>query len=323
MIAESVAVAALALGLDFAFGDPRNRYHPTAWAGGLIARLTALVRRTGQTAERTGGILVVAVPVAIVVSLLLALYHGISLISSEWVGIAASVVLGALLLKSTIAIRGLEAHAMAVVESLETGSLDSARESLSMIVKRDTSELDRNHVISGVLESISENTVDGITGSLFYYAIFGLFGAFAYRIVNTADSMIGYKTDGFRDMGWFAAKSDTVLNYIPSRLTGLVMVASAAILQNNWRGAYRTMVRDGAKTDSLNAGYPMAALAGALGTRLEKVGHYTLGSGETPLTREHVRSAMDMAKLTSILFFGMVAVPIVAILSLIGGRALA
>ena len=156
----------------------------------------------------------------------------------------------------------MERYALAVMTSLENENLDSARTNLSMIVKRNTSNLDKNHVISGVLESISENTVDGVTGPLFYYAIFGLPGAFVYRIINTADSMIGYKSNMFKNIGWFAATCDTILNYIPSRLTGLIMIISAAILQNNWKESYKIMIRDGKKTASPNAGYPMAALAG-------------------------------------------------------------
>ena len=124
-------------------------------------------------------------------------------------------------LKTTIAIKGMEKHAIAVVESIEMNEILVSQENLSMIVKRDTKNLDKNHIISGVLESISENTVDGITGPLFYYALFGLPGAFVYRVVNTADSMIGYKNDIFKNIGWFGANCDTILNYIPSRFTGL------------------------------------------------------------------------------------------------------
>ena len=175
------------------------------------------------------------------------------------------------MLKTTIAIRGMEKHAISVLDSLESNDLDLARNYLSMIVKRNTTKLDKNHVLSGVLESISENTVDGITGPMFYYAFFGLFGAFVYRIINTADSMVGYKNELFKNLGWFTAKCDTILNYIPSRLTGLMMVISAAILQNNWKNSYKVMIRDGKKTESPNAGYPMAALAGALETKFEKI----------------------------------------------------
>ena len=212
----------------------------------------------------------------------------------------------------------MEKHAKSVVDSLEKNDLDSARVHLSMIVKRKTKDLDKNHVISGVLESISENTVDGITGPMFYFAIFGLPGAFVYRVVNTADSMIGYKTNIFKNVGWFAATCDTVLNYIPSRLTGLLMIVSAAILQNNWKESYKIMFRDGKKTESPNAGYPMAALAGALETKFEKLNHYSLGDVDTTLTKKHVLSAITMMKLTSILFFGIVTIPIIIALSFMG-----
>ncbi|WP_428325879.1 cobalamin biosynthesis protein [Nitrosopumilus sp.] len=318
MILESIIIVGFALIIDFIFGDPKNRYHPTAWIGGLIAKLTPLGQNQNQKLEKIGGIFVVTIPVGITVSLLLLLDFGISFLSTDWITLVVSVVVGALLLKTTIAIKGMERYAMAVVESLEMDNLDSARVNLSMIVKRNTSDLDKNHVISGVLESVSENTVDGITGPLFYYAIFGLPGAFVYRIVNTADSMIGYKNNIFKNLGWFAATCDTVLNYIPSRLTGLVMIISAALLQNNWKESYQIMIRDGKKTESPNAGYPMAALAGALGTKFEKVNHYKLGSGEITLTKEHVRSAISIMKLTSLLFFGIVTIPIITVLSLIG-----
>ena len=318
MILESLIIVGFALVLDLIFGDPKNRYHPTAWIGGLIAKLTPLGQNQNQKLEKMGGIFVVTIPIGIVVSLLLILDLGISLISADWITLVVSVLMGALLLKTTIAIKGMERYALAVVESLEMNNLDSARDNLSMIVKRNTSNLDKNHVISGVLESVSENTVDGITGPLFYYAIFGLPGAFVYRIINTADSMIGYKTEIFKNLGWFAATCDTILNYIPSRLTGLIMIISAAILQNNWKESYKIMIRDGKKTESPNAGYPMAALAGALGTKFEKVNHYKLGNGERTLTKEHVHSAISIMKLTSVLFFGIVIVPIVTVLTFIG-----
>ena len=318
MILESIVVVAFALGIDFVFGDPKNRYHPTAWIGTLIAKLTPLAKNQNTYVEKLGGIFVVAITVGVVVTLLSILDAGISLLTTDWVTIVVSGIVVVILLKTTIAVRGMEKHAKAVLESLDQNNLDMARTNLSMIVKRNTKNLDKNHVISGVLESISENTVDGITGPLFYFALFGLPGAFAYRVINTADSMIGYKTDIFKNVGWFAATCDTILNYIPSRLTGLVMIISAAILQNNWKESYKIMIRDGKKTESPNAGYPMAALAGALETKFEKINHYKLGNGEIILTTEHVNSALTMMKLTSILFFGLVIIPIITILSLVG-----
>ena len=318
MIIESITIIGFAILIDLIFGDPKNRYHPTAWIGTFIAKLTTITKNQNSTFEKIGGTIMIITISSVVVLLLSGLNFGISLISVDYISLILSVVIGALLLKTTIAIRGMEKHAISVLDSLESNDLDLARNYLSMIVKRNTTKLDKNHVLSGVLESISENTVDGITGPMFYYAFFGLFGAFVYRIINTADSMVGYKNDIFKNLGWFTAKCDTILNYIPSRLTGLMMVISSAILQNNWRNSYKVMIRDGKKTESPNAGYPMAALAGALETKFEKINHYKLGDGEIILTRDHVLSAIKIMKLTSILFFGIITVPIIFVLSILG-----
>ena len=318
MIIESITIIGFAILIDLIFGDPKNRYHPTAWIGTFIAKLTTITKNQNSTFEKIGGTIMIITISSVVVLLLSGLNFGISLISVDYISLILSVVIGALLLKTTIAIRGMEKHAISVLDSLESNDLDLARNYLSMIVKRNTTKLDKNHVLSGVLESISENTVDGITGPMFYYAFFGLFGAFVYRIINTADSMVGYKNDIFKNLGWFTAKCDTILNYIPSRLTGLMMVISAAILKNNWRNSYKVMIRDGKKTESPNAGYPMAALAGALETKFEKINHYKLGDGEITLTRDHVLSAIKIMKLTSILFFGIITIPIIFVLSILG-----
>ena len=318
MIIESISIIGFAILIDLILGDPKNRYHPTAWIGTFIAKLTTITKNQNSKFEKVGGIIMIITISSVVVLLLSGLNFGISLISVDYISLILSVVIGALLLKTTIAIRGMEKHAISVLDSLESNDLDLARNYLSMIVKRNTTKLDKNHVLSGVLESISENTVDGITGPMFYYAFFGLFGAFVYRIINTADSMVGYKNDIFKNLGWFTAKCDTILNYIPSRLTGLMMVISAAILKNNWRNSYKVMIRDGKKTESPNAGYPMAALAGALETKFEKINHYKLGDGEITLTRDHVLSAIKIMKLTSILFFGIITIPIIFVLSILG-----
>ena len=318
MILESVVIVGFALLLDFLVGDPKTKYHPTAWMGKLIASLVPFTKSNSARKELLGGILLVGVIVIVVSTLLVVLDIGISLLTIDIISLVVSIAIGSILLKTTVAIRGMQKHALAVVNAVEEGDLDSARNHLSMIVKRDTKNLDKNHILSGVLESVSENTVDGVTGPLFYYAIFGLPGAFVYRAINTIDSMVGYKTTLFKNVGWFGAKCDTILNYAPSRLTGLVMILGALILGYNWKESLYIMRRDSRKLESPNAGFPMAALAGALGTRLEKMNYYTIGNGRIEFTKSHIISAVTLMKVSSILFCGIITVPIIVTLSFLG-----
>ena len=317
MILESIVIIGFAILLDLVFGDPKNRYHPTAWIGMLIGTITTRMKNENYTVEKVGGIFIVLIPVCISIVVLSGLDFSIELISVESLSILISIISGVVLFKMTIAIKGMEKHALAVLDSIQKNDLTQARTNLSMIVKRNTKNLDKNHILSGTLESLSENIVDGITGPMFYFAIFGLPGAFVYRIVNTVDSMVGYKTQMFKNLGWFGANCDNVLNYIPSRLTGLTIVLGSMLLGHDWKNCYEIFKRDGKKTDSPNAGYPMAAFAGALGTKFEKLEHYSLGTGEYEITSKKVMDAISLMKVTSLLFFGIVSIPIILLISFV------
>ena len=317
MILESIVVIGFAILLDLLFGDPKNRFHPTAWIGNLIGTITTRMKNENYNLEKLGGIFIVLIPVCISIVVLLGLDFSIDLISVESLSILISIISGVVLFKMTIAIKGMERHALAVLDSIQKNDLTQARTNLSMIVKRNTKNLDKNHILSGTLESLSENIVDGITGPMFYFAIFGLPGAFVYRIVNTVDSMVGYKTQMFKNLGWFGANCDNVLNYIPSRLTGLTIVLGSMLLGHDWKNCYEIFKRDGKKTDSPNAGYPMAAFAGALGTKFEKLEHYSLGTGEYEITSKKVKDAISLMKVTSLLFFGIVSIPIILLISFV------
>ena len=318
MIIESIIILFFALAIDFTIGDPKNKFHPTAWMGSFLAKLIPSLKNSSNNLEKLGGIILIVISSTIVVSLITILDLAINFITIDYLSIIISIIAVGILLKTTIAINGMEKHALAVVTSLENNDISAARDQLSKIVKRDTKNLDKNHVFSGVIESISENTVDGITGPLFYFGLFGLPGAFVYRLVNTADSMIGYKTNFFKNIGWFAANCDKILNYLPSRITGLIMILSAMLLRKDWRKSFQIMIRDGTKTESPNAGYPMAAIAGALGTRFEKIDHYSLGDGKISFNVEHVKSAISLMKATSIIFCSLVVVPIMVLLTFLG-----
>ena len=151
MILESLLVVFLALMLDLALGDPKNRFHPTAWIGTLLSKLVPFVRNDNNFTEKLGGILVVCVPILTVTSLLVLLDFGISLFHDHLLSVVVSVLTGTVLFKTTIAIKGMERHALSVVDSLEHNNLNAARDNLSMIVKRNTKNLDKNHIFSEFL----------------------------------------------------------------------------------------------------------------------------------------------------------------------------
>ncbi len=326
MILLPLLAVVLAICIDFAFGDPKNKFHPTVWIGTIIGKLVPFSRGHSPKTEKLWGTVLTISITTLVAVVLYFLNRGLGSINSvanfsyeaEPIVLIFSVLITGILLKTTIAIKGMESHAKIIMQALSKDNLDDARTRLSMIVKRNTKNLDKQHIISGTLESIGENIVDGITGPLFYFAIFGLAGAFVYRTVNTIDSMIGYKTEQFRNVGWFGANCDNMLNYLPARITSLVMILAAMILKADWRHSLEIMRRDSSKTESPNAGYPMATLAGALGARFEKVDHYILGDGNSELTEDHFKSAISIMKLTAILFCAIFTIPIIVILSYFG-----
>ena len=297
--------------IDWLFGDPSNKYHPVAWLGQLIGFFLPLLKGGAEKVKGTIFVISLVITVALTV-------HFLVFSSRYLVGLVELVVVSAILLKITIAMKGMEVHVKAIVKCLEACDLQATRQNLSMIVRRKTDDLDEQHILSATIECISESTVDGITGPVFYYSFFGPAGAFAYRVINTLDSMVGYKDDYFKDVGWMSAKLDTVANYIPARITAFLMVVSAKILGADWKNSLNILQRDHGKTFSPNAGYPMATMAGALRIRLEKVGHYTLGDDQEPVTLEKCKEAISIMKLTTLLFCTVVSVPVMSVLYLAG-----
>jgi adenosylcobinamide-phosphate synthase len=302
---------AVGLGIDWLFGDPPNKYHPVAWFGQLIGFF--LPRLKGGSEKAKGTLFVISIVIIVALAA-----HFLVFASGYLVGLIALVMVSAIIFKLTIAIKGMEGHSRAIMNSLEACDLKGTRHNLSMIVRRETDDLDEQHILSATIECISESTVDGITGPIFYYSLLGPAGAFAYRTINTLDSMVGYPDDYFKDIGWMSARLDTAANYIPARVTAFLMVIAAKILGADWENSLNILQRDHDKTSSPNAGYPMATMAGALRIRLEKIGHYTLGDNQEPVTLEKCKKAISIMKLTTLLFCMIVSVPIMAVLYMAG-----
>jgi adenosylcobinamide-phosphate synthase len=313
-LAYTLLILGAALALDFAAGDPPNRLHPTAWIGRLINAIIPSLKHSSTSVEKFRGTIAAT---AIVALAALSTYFLLYFVQ-EFIGLLALVVVSVLLLKSTIAIRSMENHARAVMNAVAKNDLSMARTNLAKIVGRDTSQLDEQHILSATIESVGESTVDGITSPIFHYALFGVPGAFAYRAINTLDSMLGYRDDYHRNIGWFSAKLDTIANYIPARITAFLMVIAAKMIGADWKNSMYIMRKDRYKTPSRNAGWTMATIAGALRVKLEKVGYYSLGESYEHLTLQHCEIAISLMKITALLFCMVFALPAIVLLAVFG-----
>jgi adenosylcobinamide-phosphate synthase len=232
-------------------------------------------------------------------------------IVQEFFGPIIYIVIATLLLKPTFAVKCMEQYTLPIACAIERGDIETARRLLSNIVRRDPKKLNTQQIISATVESIAESTVDGVTSPLFYYALLGVPGAISFRAINTLDSMVGYKDPEHIKIGWFSARLDDLANYIPARLTAILMVAAAWLLSEDWKNSWKILRRDCRKTESPNAGWSMSAMAGALNVRLEKPGHYILGDEIFALSPKHIIRAMKIMKLTVILFTVLVTAPLI------------
>ena len=285
MIAESLAVFLLAAAFDILLGEMPARVHPVVWIGKLIAFLRAHARP-----NRASGI-----ALAIVVIVVTVLCGHLAVKAAGFVPLLPLLV-SAYLFKSTFAIRCLLQVSREIGLMIDR-DMDEAKSMLPALVGRDTSTLTKSQASSAVIESLSENYVDGILSPIFYYLIFAPFGlgleaALAFKAISTMDSMIGYKTRGLKEIGFAGAKLDDLANYIPARLS-IIFIALARPARAS--AALRAAQRDHSRTPSPNSGWPMAALAGALNIRLEKSGYYVLvEDGMDPETSDVPRALQLM-----------------------------
>ena len=279
--------------LDCIVGDPYSVPHPIKLIGRLIGGLEKFVRKH-MRALRLGGTLL-----ALTVILLSTLVPLVLLVVcyrvNVFMGIAAETVLCCYMLAG----RCLCKESMKVCKAAEVGDTEGARKAVSMIVGRDTAVLDRDGIIRAAVETVAENTSDGVTAPLFYMGIGGAVGGFFYKSVNTMDSMIGYRNEKYADIGRFAAKLDDVLNYIPSRLTALLIAFTAPLFRLDGRNAFRIWKRDRRNHASPNSAQTESACAGALHVRLAGDAWYFgklhkkpyIGDDDRPIETEDIRRA--------------------------------
>ncbi len=306
--AERAAGAAAAIVADLLLGEPPTRVHPVALFGSGMEKLEARFWRDSYAAGLQFALAGVALAVASGGTV-----AAITSRRSSWFGIALGCAMAGTV---TTAGRALAAEAIGVRVLLESGDLERSRTALRALVGRDTTKLDEKEIARAVVESVAENTVDAIIAPVVWTAAFGVPGAFAYRAVNTLDAMVGHKSERYMRFGWASARADDVANWLPSRLTALLVMAArprAAAL--SWRA-----VRSGAKHHpSPNAGVVEAAFAGALGIRLGGDSTYEgrleqrpfLGYGR-PAEASDIERAVRLSRDVSLLLAGALALAALA-----------
>ena len=267
-----LALLPLAVAWDALAGEPPNALHPVVWMGRAARTAERYAPGVGAAAQFGYGLGLAVMPPVV---------YGLVVergwrAARRWPVVA--LLLGVPLLKSTFAIRALRDAGAGVRGPLAAGDLAGGRLGLRSLVSRDPTDLDGPLIAAAAVESLAENLGDSVVAPLCYYALGGLPLVVAYRATNTLDAMIGYR-GRYEWLGKAAARLDDLLNLLPARLTAMLIVGAAALVGEDAAGAWRVARRDAGLTDSPNAGWPMAAMAGALGVELEKVGHYRLGAG--------------------------------------------
>ncbi|MCI0605573.1 adenosylcobinamide-phosphate synthase CbiB [bacterium] len=307
--------------LDLIIGDPEWLPHPVRLIGWITNSGERMIRRIAHTpwSEFFGGLL-------LTVSIITVMW-----ISTAWVvhllgrwNQTASFLASIYLASTTLTTHCLVLEVRRIYRLLESGHIEGARRHLSRIVGRDTDDLDVPDIVRAAIESAAESASDGIVAPMFYLALGGIPAAFAYKVINTMDSMIGHQDTRYRYFGKFAARVDDAVNFFPARITAFLITASAFLCRFDWQNAWKVWQRDAGKHASPNAGRPEAAMAGALGVRLGGLNFYGgeacqgayLGEARVPLNIESLKRSIVIVLLVSLLSFMM----LLSLLTYIYGR---
>ena len=297
----------MSLTIDLIFGELPTKIHPVV----IIGSLTNFFKRIFISMKNRLSGMMVFLGVCIVSGIILYIIYLIFSFNTVLLFIIFTI-----LLSSTFSVKMLLETAIDVKNALDE-NIDRARQLVSYLVSRDTEELTEAFIVSATIESLTENITDSYIAPVFYYFIFGVIILYCqfdnqlfylllipmiYRISNTLDAMLGYKTDELKDIGFIPAKTDDLLNYIPSRIAGIYVIISAYLLKLDGGNAYKIMKRDARACPSPNSGYTMATTAGALNIQLIKKDTYILGDDNKDITKDDISKAVKLSKLTILLF---------------------
>ncbi|WP_026673203.1 adenosylcobinamide-phosphate synthase CbiB [Alkalihalobacterium bogoriense] len=303
MIANHLLALSLAFLLDRLIGDPRWLPHPVIWIGKLISFLEKKLNK-GEHQKVRGVIFLIFVLVVVCI------ITATMVIGAYLIHPLVGIVIEAVIIFYAIAQKSLKDAAMEVYEPLQSGDVTKARLKLSYIVGRDTASLQEGEIVRGTVETVAENTSDGITAPLFYALIGGAPLAFLYRAINTCDSMVGYKNERYEHFGWASAKCDDLVNWIPSRITGLLMVVVNRSSIHSKKESVKILLTDAKKHPSPNSGWGEAAVAALLGVQLGGRNFYQgmvsnralMGRKRVELKKEHITQTVNIMNQTCFAF---------------------
>lgn len=285
--------------LDIIIGDPNNPFHPVRGIGYMASKLENIFRTILKNNLKLAGFIVWI----FTVGLTFVITFGIIKVAKNF-NINFGIILEGILIYFCISSKGLVVEGYKVIKFLINDDLNGARKQLSFIVGRDTGSLNKEGIVKAVVETIAENMADGVIAPLFYAGIFGAPLAFAYKAVNTLDSMFGYKNDKYIDFGYFPAKLDDVFNYIPARITGILIVLASCILGYDYKNSFKIYKRDRYNHTSPNSAHPEAAMAGALKVQLGGANYYFGKLVEKPTIGDKVKEIEinDVNKTVKVLY---------------------
>lgn len=306
----SLVVMAVALLIDLTLGEPPWEspitIHPTVLLNKFVRKILPIFKSGNPKIEKAKGVLLVVFVtsfITMVTYLLLHIAHLLNLI--------IYIILASLFLKVTFCIKLETEMAHKAIKYIEEGDIEKSRELASFFSRRETKDLNKEQVASAIIESIAENLADFKVSPLFYYAIFGVPGAVAFKTINILDGTVGFKDEQHINVGWFSAKIDTITNYIPTRITAFLIVIASAILGEDYRMAWKIALRDHKSVPSRNHGWTMAAMAGAFNIRLEKPGHYVINNGGVMPTHLDIIRALKIRNMVTFLFIILIVAPLI------------
>lgn len=284
--------------LDTIIGDPYKLPHPIRWIGSFISILEKLCRKIAKSNT------MLMILGAILVFIVVFVSGGITLLVLKLASFNkyAYLIVSSVICYYMLAGKSLKTESMKVYKAFENNDTEGARKAVSMIVGRDTQSLTKEGIIKAAVETVAENSSDGVVAPLIYMLIFGPVGGVVYKAVNTMDSMIGYVEEKYFYIGKFAAKLDDVLNYIPARISGVLVIISAFILRYDYKNAFRIFKRDRKKHASPNSAQTESAMAGALGVQLAGDATYFgvvhkkpyIGDKKREIENEDIKRANDI-----------------------------